>query len=152
MWLGIARKWRPVLAWWSLIGLVAACGGGSDGGTGPGGGGSLAGDYLLVGANDEAVPAVVTSDACAQVEILNGGITLNADGRWQMQFNWQDANGETKFTGDHGRFQRQGDEVLFSSEAWGDQFEGEMDEGLLWIAYDFCSIDAAGDLELAFSR
>jgi len=27
-----------------------------------------------------------------------------------------------------------------------------MDDGLLWIDYDFCTNDPPGDLELAFSR
>jgi hypothetical protein len=30
MWLGIIRRWWPVLAWWSLIWLVAACGVGKE--------------------------------------------------------------------------------------------------------------------------
>jgi len=106
MWLGIARKWRPVMAWWSLVGLAAACGGGKDGGTtGPGGDvAQVAGDYQLVGANDEGVPTVVTWNGCSPVQVLNGGITLGADGRWQMQFNWQEQDGQAQFTGDHGRY------------------------------------------------
>jgi len=154
MWLGVIRQWRPVLAWWSLICLAAACGGGKDG-AGPGGGGGggeFAGDYLLAGANDEEVPTVVTSDACAPVRIVNGSMTLNANGQWQMQVNWQTENGESKFTGDHGHWRAANDGVEFSSEPWGDAFEGEMDDGLLWIDYDFCTNDPPGDLELAFSR
>ena len=154
MWLGIIRKWRPVLGWWSLICLAAACGGGK-GGTGPGGGGGggeFAGDYLLAGANDEAVPTVINSDVCARARIVNGGMTLNANGQWQMQFNWQNDNGEDKFTGDHGHWRATNGGVEFTSDTWGDSFEGEMDDGLLWIAYDFCSDDPPGDLELAFSR
>jgi hypothetical protein len=135
-----------------MIVLAAACGGGSDGGTGPGGGGQLAGDYLLVGANDEAVPTMVGTNDCSPVQIVNGGMTLSANGSWQMQFNWQDGNGEPKYTGDHGTYRVANDRVEFTSEAWGDQFEGELDNGLVWLYYDFCEDTPGEDLDLAFSR
>jgi hypothetical protein len=158
MWLGIIRRWRPVLAWWVLVCLAAvlaaACGGGKDG-TGPSvnGGGRYAGDYRLAGANDEAVPTVVTSDACAPARIVNGGLTVNRNGQWEMQFNWEDNTGAPIFLGDRGHWEEEIDGwVRFSSEQWGDSFEGELDEELMWIDYDFCSNDPPGDLELAFSR
>jgi len=140
-------------AWWSLVCLAAACGGGKDGGsTGPGGGdvGQVAGDYLLDGANDEALPATVQTNECSPVQILNGGITLSHDGSFQMQFNWRDTNGESKFTGDHGHYRADGDQIEFSSDAWGDSFEGEVDDGVLWVDYEFCTDTPGTDLELAF--
>ena len=153
-WLGIPRRWRPMATAWSLVFLAAACGGGKDGGTGPNGpgGGELAGDYLLVGANDAAVPATVESNGCSPIQILSGGMTLGADGRWQMQFNWQNTNGEPKFTGDHGRYRLADVQLAFTSEAWGDQFEGEVDGGVVWLYYDFCGDTPGEDLDLAFSR
>ncbi len=42
MGLDIIGKWRRIAAAWSVLCLVAACGGGS-GGTGPGGGAAVAG-------------------------------------------------------------------------------------------------------------
>jgi hypothetical protein len=152
-WLGFVRQWRPVLAWWSLVGLAAACGGGHDGGaTGPGGDvGQLAGDYQLVGANDGEIPTTVTWNGCSPIQVQNGGITLNADGHWQMQFNWQDQNGQPQYTGDHGRFQVADGQLQFSSEAWGDHFEGEIDDGVVWLYYDFCGDDPGEDLDLAFA-
>jgi hypothetical protein len=153
-WLEIGRKWRPVMGWWSLVCLAAACGGGNDGGTGPGGGGGgqLAGDYLLVGANDDAVPTMVESNGCSPVQVVNGGMTMSANGNWQMQFNWQDGDGDPKFTGDHGHYRQADDRIEFTSEAWGDQFEGEVDGGLVWLYYDFCEDTPGEDLDLAFSR
>ncbi len=107
MWLGIVRRWWPVLAWWSLISLVAACGGGKDG-TGPNGStGQYAGDYILAGADDEAMPTVVTSDACAPARIVNGGLTVSRNGEWQMQFNWEDNDGEPKSVGDQGHWEEE---------------------------------------------
>jgi hypothetical protein len=154
MWLGIIRTWRPVLAWWAVVCLAAACGGGKDG-TGPNGGGSgqYAGEYLLAGANDEAVPTVVVSNACAPATIVKGGMTVNRNGEWQMQFNWEDLDGAPKVLTDQGHWEEEIDGwVRFYSATWGDSFEGELDQGLMWIDYDFCSNDPPGDLELAFSR
>lgn len=153
--LGMIRNWRPMAAWWTLVCLAAAaCGGGKDGGsTGPGGGvGDVAGDYLLAGANDEALPATVSTNECSPVQILNGGMRLSQDGTFEMQFNWTSTLGEAKFTSDHGHYRTDGDQFEFSSDAWGDKFEGEMDEGLLWIDYEFCTDTPGQELELAFSQ
>jgi hypothetical protein len=132
-----------------LVALAAACGGG-DGATGPGGGG-LAGNYALVGANDEAVPTVVTSEVCSPAQILSGEMSMSPDGRWEMRFDWRDEDGQ-QWTGDHGRFQQAGDQLEFVSEAWGDRFEGEVDGGLVWFYYDFCNDNQGEDLDLAWSR
>ena len=152
-WLGMSRRWRSMAAGLSLACLIAACGGGKDGPTGPGGGGGdFAGDYLLVGADDAALPAVVTSNGCSAIQIVNGGLTLGADGQFQMQFNWQDVNGQAQFSGDHGRYQVRDGGLEFTSEAWGDQFEGEMDGGVLWLSWDYCGDTPGQELDLAFTR
>lgn len=139
----------------SLACLAAACGGGKDGGngpTGPGGGGNaIAGDYLLVGAEGNAVPVVINSPICGPSEIDNGGLTLGADGTYQLQFNWRNENGP-QFVGDHGRYRVAGTGLQFQSEAWGDQFEGGVDGGTVWLTFDFCSDNQGPELDLAFSR
>lgn len=150
--LGISRRWRPVAACVSLAFLAAACGGGHDGGTGPNGGnGQVAGDYLLVGAGGNAVPTVINSPVCGPSEIDNGGLTLSADGTYQMQFNWRDENG-AQFAGDHGRYHVGGNGLQFTSEAWGDQFEGGTDGGTVWLTWDFCADNQGPELDLAFSK
>ena len=111
---------RPWAAWLPLVCLTAAGGGGKRGPRGRGGGGGdAAGDYLLVGANDDALPAVVTSNGCSAIQVVNGGLTLSADGQFQMQFNWQDVNGEAQFSGDHGRYRQEGDGLVFGNEGSG---------------------------------
>ena len=136
---------------WTVLVLAAACGG--DGGTGPGGGGGgVAGSYGLVGANDEAVPAVVLSNVCPPVQITNGTLQLSGDGQFQMRFDYRDENGQPDWTGDHGTYEHQGGDLLFASEAWGDQFEGEIDDGVLYLWYDFCADGQGAELELAFTR
>lgn len=149
-WHEIGRKWRPVAGWWTVVALAAACGGGSDGGTGPGN--QLLGSYQLVGANDDPVPVVVTSDACAPVPILGGGMALRGDGTWEMTLNWRDATNTARVLQDHGRFQQADDQLAFRSEAYGDQFEGEVDDGVVWFYYDFCVLSPGEDLDLAFTR
>ena len=134
-----------------VVALAAACGG--DSGAGPGGGGGgMAGSYGLVGANDEAVPAVVLSNVCPPVQITNGTLQLNGGGQFQLRFDYRDENGEADWTGDHGTFTIAGEDLFFESEAWGDSFEGEFDDGAVYLWYDFCADGQAGDLELAFSR
>jgi hypothetical protein len=40
----------------------------------------------------------------------------------------------------------------FTSEAWGGQFEGEVDGGTVWLSWDFCGDTPGADLDLAFER
>jgi hypothetical protein len=142
---------RLMAAWVSLGCLVAACGGGKDA-TGPGSGnGALAGDYLLVGAGGNAVPAVVNLEVCGANEIDSGGLTLDPSGSYEMRFNWQDENG-ANYSADHGRYRVQGARIEFSSEAWGDEFEGQAAGGLLELTWDFCNDDQGPDLRLTFTN
>ena len=153
-WLSIPPRWRPVAAWWSMVCLAAACGGGKDGGTtGPGGGGgNVAGDYLLVGADNNALPAVVESAGCSPIQVVNGGMTLNTDGSFLMQFNWNNTDGEPRFTSDHGRYRNTNNGLQFSSDAWGDQFQGEVDGDVVSLHWDFCQDTPGAEMGLAFSR
>src|SRR6478609_2571629 len=103
--------------------LIAACGG--SGGTGPnggGGGGAIAGDYYLVKANDEDLPATFTSDVCPPAQFTGGGIRLGADGTYQMAIAYVNNEGAQDGFQDHGHYRRQGDQLQFTSESWGDSF------------------------------
>jgi hypothetical protein len=140
----------------SLSALTAACGGG-DHGTGPNGGGGggigdLAGDYYLAKANDQPLPAIFVSDVCAPAKFTGGGIRLGADGTFQMAIAYVNNEGTADGFQDHGTVRRQGDQLLFTSEAWGDTFEGELDEGLIWADYDFCNDNQGADLWLGFGQ
>ena len=150
---GMLGRSRLTAACVSLVCLAAACGGGKGGPTGPGGGGNgeVAGDYLLVGAGGDAVPAVVNSPVCGQNEIDNGGLTLGADGSYQMRFNWQDENGPNN-AADHGRYRLQVNQLQFTSEAWDDEFEGQVAGGLLDLTWDFCFDNQGPELELTFTN
>ena len=133
--------------------LIAACGG--DSGTGPnggGGGGAIAGDYYLVKANDEDLPATFTSDVCPPAQFTGGGIRLGADGSYQMAIAYVNNEGAQDGFQDHGHYRRQGDQLQFTSEAWGDSFQGELDGGLVWADYDFCNDNQGADLWLGFGQ
>ena len=147
----VFRKWRPIAAAWSVMCLMAACGGGGDGGTGPGGG-DLAGDYRLISANDGALPATFTAQNCDPAQFTGGSLTLNTDGTFEMDVSYIDDEGNATGFPDHGHYQRHGDQLMFSSEEWGDQFEGEVDGGLVWTYYDFCEHAPGPDLDLAFAQ
>lgn len=149
---GMLGRSRLMAACVSLACLAAACGGGKSAPTGPGGGGNdeVAGDYLLVGAGGNAVPTIVNNPVCGQNEIDNGGLTLGQDGTYQLQFNWKDDNGAS-YSADHGRYRLQGNHLQFTSEAWGDQFEGQVAGGLLQLTWDFCNDNQGPELELTFA-
>jgi hypothetical protein len=84
--------------------------------------------------------------------VLHGNLRLSADGRFEMRFDRIEQNGQPDWTGDHGSWQQAGDELRFASEAWGDEFEGEFWDGVLYLDYDLCSDGLGAELELAFAR
>ncbi len=103
-------------------------------------------------ANGVALPALVPSEACGPSRVLEGSLRLSADGRFEMRFDRVEADGQPDWSGDHGVYQLTGDELRFSSEAWGDQFEGEIDEGVVYLDWDLCNDGLGAELELAFAR
>jgi hypothetical protein len=155
MGLDIIGKWRRIAAAWSVLCLVAACGGGS-GGTGPGGGGGgggggLEGDYQLIGANNVTVPTTVASNICGPALFTNGSLTLYADGTFEMAVSYTNDQGAPDGFQDHGRYQRNGAAVRFTSEAWGDEFQAEFNGAVMITHYDFCSDNQGAELELDFA-
>ena len=77
----------------------------------------------------------------------SGNLRMDGDS-WEMRVEWEDANGES-WTGDHGRFERDGNTLYFQSEAWGDGFEGELEGSLVVLYYDFCT-NGEADVDLVF--
>jgi hypothetical protein len=130
--------------------LCGACGGG-DGGTGPGGGGGagLAGAYDLVGINNTEVPAVVQIENCDIVRFMGGSLEVG-NGSWELDVNLQFEYGNDRLV-DGGTFERDGDLLEFESAQYGDRFEGELDGGVVWLYYDWCS-DGNHDVDLVFER
>jgi hypothetical protein len=67
---------------------------------------------------------------------------------WEMRIDWEDADG-ANFTGDHGSFDRDGNELRFRSAAYGDEFAGELEGPLVVLYYDFCT-NGVADVDLVF--
>ncbi len=130
--------------------LSAGCGG--DGGsTDPGGGGGgPTGTYLLVGINNTAVPAVAQMEHCTPSAFTGGSLILSAGGGWSFGIELEDETGAHVLR-DRGRFEREGDELAFVSEQFGDQFEGEVEDGLVVLYYDFCA-NGEADIDFVFEK
>ena len=150
MGLDIIRKWRHVAAALSVMCLSAACGG-DGGGTGPGGGSDLAGDYQLIGANNETLPAVVTSNVCPPALFTGGILTLNDNGTFEMSVNYTNAQNAPDGFQDHGRYRQRGNQLTFTSDAWGDEFTAEFNGAVMITQYDFCAANDGTELELDFA-
>jgi hypothetical protein len=132
--------------------LVAACGGNDNGGgLGPGNGGGLAGNYELVGINEDAIPEEEQMEDCAPTLFTGGSMTMDGDGNFELSVEYQQFEGPDGWQ-DHGTFERHEDGGLsFDSEAWGDHFEGEVDGDLVVLYYDFCT-NGVHDIDLVFER
>jgi hypothetical protein len=155
MGLHIIGKWRRIAAAWSVLCLVAACGGDS-GGTGPGGGGGgggggLAGDYQLIGANNVTLPATVNSNVCGPALFTQGSLTLHANGTFEMAVKYTNDQGVQDGFQDYGQYHQNGAQVRFTSEAWDDEFQAEFNGAVMITQYDFCSDNQGAELELDFA-
>ncbi len=146
-WLELQRMWRTLPVAGLL--LAGACGGG-DGGTGPGGNG-LSGTYELVGINEDGVPEQEQVENCLPALFTSGSMVMDEDGNFELSILYQDESGQDGFQ-DHGRFRRQGDtDLSFDSEAWGDQFDGEVEGDLVVLYYDFCA-NGVADIDFVFEK
>jgi hypothetical protein len=151
MGLDFIGKWRRIAAA-SVLCLVAACGGdGGHGRGGGGGGGGLDGDYQLIGANNQTLPTTVNSNVCGPALFTNGSLTLYPDGTFEMDVSYTNDNGAADSFQDYGRYQRNGAQVRFSSEAWGDEFQAQFNGAVMITQYDFCSDNQGAELELDFA-
>ena len=154
MGLDIIGKGRRIAAAWSILCLVAACGGGS-GATGPGGGagggGEVEGDFQLIGANNQTWPTTVTSNICGPARFTNGSLTLYTNGTFEMDVSYTNDQGAGDSFQDHGRYQQNGTQFVFTSEAWGDQFQADFNGAVMITHYDFCSDNQGAELELDFA-
>ncbi len=124
--------------------VLTGCGG-SDGGTGPGGG--IGGQYDLVGINEDGLPESEAIEDCSETLFYSGSLSMNGS-HWEMRVDWEDDDGEN-WTGDNGSFERDGNNLYFRSEAWGGDFEGEVEGSLVVLYYDFCS-NGVADVDLVF--
>ena len=128
---------------------AGACGGeDGDGGTGPGGGGGLSGDCTLEWVNEGGLPEDEPM-SWGTAGFRGGSLHLSGDGAWEMKIDYEDLEqGEALTLHDQGDYDRDGSDLLFTSAAYNDEFEGEVDGDAVALVYDF---DGDGDYETEFT-
>jgi len=126
--------------------VLTGCGG-SDKNTGPGGGGGLGGQFELVGINEDGLPESEVIEDCSETVFYSGSLTLDGNS-FEMRIELDDDDAED-WLGDHGTFERDGNDLYFSSEAWGDEFEGEVEGSLVVLYYDYCA-NGEADVDFVF--
>jgi hypothetical protein len=141
-----ATRWIPRSALVGLTLLAGACGGGDHNPTGPAGG--LGGNWTLVGINEDGLPEDEPMN-WGTASFQSGSLRLSQDDQWEMTINYDNLEqNQSLQLEDHGQYGRQGDDLSFASEAFGDHFEGGVDEGFVYLIYDF---DGDGEYETEFT-
>ena len=141
-----ATRWIPRTTLLYLTLLAGACGGGDHNPTGPGGG--LGGTWTLVGINEDGLPEDEPYNF-GTASFTGGSLRMSQDGEWEMTINYDhlEAN-ESRQLDDYGQYGRQGDDLSFASEAYGDHIDGGLDDGYVYMIYDF---DGDGEYETEFT-
>ena len=141
-----ATRWIPRAAMLTLTLLAVACGGGDHNPTGPGG--DVGGTWTLVGINEDGLPESEPM-VWGSVTFRAGSLHLSQDGAWEMTIQFEhDETGQATQAEDYGQYGRQGDDLSFASEAFGDHIEGGLDDGFVYLIYDF---DGDGEYETEFT-
>ena len=141
-----ATRWMPRATLLGLTLLAGACGGGDHNPTGPGGG--LGGTWTLVGINEDGLPEDEPYNF-GTASFTGGSLRLSQDGQWEMTISYDhlEANQSLQLE-DYGQYGRQGDDLSFASEAFGDHIDGGIDDGFVYLIYDF---DGDGQYETEFT-
>jgi hypothetical protein len=141
-----ATRWMPRATLLGLTLLAGACGGGDHNPTGPGGG--LGGTWNLVGINEDGLPEDEPYNF-GTASFTGGSLRLSQDGQWEMTISYDhlEANQSLQLE-DYGQYGRQGDDLSFASEAFGDHIDGGLDDGFVYLIYDF---DGDGEYETEFT-
>ena len=144
-----AIRWIPRTTLLGLTLLAAACGGGDHNPTGPGSG--LTGTWTLVGINEDGLPESEPYNF-GTADFQSGTLRLSQDGQWEMTINYDHLEqNESRQLEDYGKYDSHDEDLSFASEAYGDHIEGGMDDGYVYMIYDFDG-DGAYETEFTFER
>ncbi len=144
-----AIRWIPRTTFLGLALLAAACGGGDHNPTGPGGG--LTGTWTLVGINEDGLPESEPYNF-GTADFQSGTLRLSQDGQWEMTINYDHLEqNESRQLEDYGQYGQEDEDLSFASEAYGDHIEGGVDDGYVYMIYDFDG-DGAYETEFTFER
>jgi hypothetical protein len=136
------RRDLRTLAYALTLSLAAACGGGHDplrpgGGGGDGGGDQgIAGDYQLVNYGGRvSLPIELHIESCPAVTFTGGALTIYDDDTWDLTLDYTDANG-ADYLEDEGSLTQTGTALSFTSDDYGDSFQGSVDGRVVKFDYD----------------
>jgi hypothetical protein len=131
--------------------LAGACGGGDHNPTGPGGAGGLVGTWTLVGINEDGLPESEDYNF-GTADFQSGSLRLSQDGQWEMKIFYDHVEqNQSLQLEDYGQYGRDEEDLSFASEAYGDHIEGGLDEGYVYMIYDFDG-DGVSETEFTFER
>jgi hypothetical protein len=140
----IKRAWRPAALGLALL-LATACG---NDGAGIGPGSNPTGSYELQLVNEDGLPENEPMN-WGTAGFQSGSLRLSEDGSWEMRIDYENVErGEALNLQDHGDYDLDGRDLLFTSDAYSDEFEGTVDGNAVAITYDF---DGDGEYESHFT-
>jgi hypothetical protein len=146
------NHWRRALAIGSLL-LATACEGHTDPTT-PGGDGNdnegVIGEYALASIGKVALGNELQIETCIPVRFTGGDMNVYENGAWDFTVTITSRNGTTKFR-DWGSYEQAGSALWFSSDEYGDSFEGTFDGAAAKLDYDFCP-NGETDIQLVFEK
>lgn len=97
------------------------------------------GQYILVSANRQELPAVVSENGSRRQEVIGGSVILEADGThvWRTLYRYTGGGGfaDSESSG-RGNYSQQGTSIVFLSEADALLFEGTLESNTLTIEVD----------------
>ena len=97
------------------------------------------GEYFLVSANSQALPAVVLENGSRRQEVIGGSVILEADGThmWRTLYRYTGGGGfEDSESSGGGNYSQEGTSIFFLSEADAPLFEGTLEGNTLTIQAD----------------
>ena len=111
----------------------------------------VTGTWTLVGINEDGIPE--SEDYNFGTATFQGGtLRLSQDGEWEMTISYDHMEqNESRQLEDYGQYGRDDEDLSFASEAYGDHIEGGVDDGYVYMIYDFDG-DGVYETEFTFER
>ena len=97
------------------------------------------GDYLLISANAQELPALVSESGSGKQEVTGGSVLLEADGTyiWRTFYRYTDRGGaHVSESSGRGSYSQRGTSIIFLFEADASRLEGTLDSDTLTIQTD----------------
>jgi len=104
--------------------------------------------WTLVGINEDGLPESEDYNF-GTADFQSGSLRLSQDGQWEMKIFYDHVEqNQSLQLDDYGQYGRDNQDLSFASEAYGDHIEGGLDDGFVYMIYDF---DGDGEYETEFT-